>query len=49
MPRALDILILMTYVAIATVAAIGFERLGLMPTMTAWMMGARVGTRVEAG
>ncbi|MAK63767.1 MAG: diguanylate phosphodiesterase [Maricaulis sp.] len=42
MPRALDILILMTYVAIATVAAIGFERLGLMPTMTAWMMGAIV-------
>jgi cyclic-di-GMP phosphodiesterase, flagellum assembly factor TipF len=42
MPRALDILILMTYVAIATVAAIGFERLGLMPSMTAWMMGAIV-------
>ena len=42
MPRALDILILMTSVAIATVAAIGFERLGLMPTMTAWMMGAIV-------
>ncbi|MCR9266764.1 MAG: EAL domain-containing protein [Alphaproteobacteria bacterium] len=32
----------MTYVAIATVAAIGFERLGLMPSMTAWMMGAIV-------
>ena len=42
MPRALDILILMTYVAIATVAAIGFERLGLMPATTAWMMGAIV-------
>ena len=42
MPRALDILILMTYVAIATVAAIGFERLGLMPTTTAWLMGAIV-------
>jgi cyclic-di-GMP phosphodiesterase TipF (flagellum assembly factor) len=42
MPRALDILILLTYVAIATVAAIGFERLGLMPPMTAWMMGAIV-------
>jgi len=42
MPRALDILILMTYVAIATVAAIGFERLGLMSGMTAWMMGAIV-------
>ncbi|GLK53761.1 EAL domain-containing protein [Maricaulis virginensis] len=42
MPRALDILILMTYVAIATVAAIGFEWLGLMSGMTAWMMGAIV-------
>ena len=42
MPRALDILILMTYVAIATVAAIGFERLGLMPTVSAWTMGAIV-------
>ncbi|MEA1943125.1 MAG: EAL domain-containing protein [Pseudomonadota bacterium] len=42
MPRALDILILLTYVAIATVAAIGFERLGLMPATTAWMMGAIV-------
>ena len=42
MPRALDILILMTYVAIATVAAIGFERLDLMPATTAWMMGAIV-------
>lgn len=42
MPRALDILILMTYVAIATVAAIGFERLGLMPATSAWIMGAIV-------
>ncbi|WP_300541919.1 EAL domain-containing protein [Maricaulis sp.] len=42
MPRALDILILMTYIAIATVAAIGFERLGLMPPLMAWMMGAIV-------
>lgn len=42
MPRALDILILMTYVAIATVAAIGFERMGLMPAVSAWMMGAIV-------
>lgn len=42
MPRALDMLILLTYVAVAAVAAIGFERLGLMSAMSAWTMGAIV-------
>lgn len=42
MPRASDILILLTYVTIAGVAAIGFEYFGLMPTLSAWMMGAIV-------
>ena len=42
MPRASDILILLTYVMIAVVAAIGFEYFGLMSTATAWMMGAIV-------
>jgi len=42
MPRASDILILLTYVMIAVVAAIGFEYFGLMSTSTAWMMGSIV-------
>ncbi|WP_291842980.1 EAL domain-containing protein [Maricaulis sp.] len=42
MPRASDILILLTYITIAAVAAIGFEFFGLMPTLNAWMMGAIV-------
>ncbi|MHA6289100.1 EAL domain-containing protein [Maricaulis sp. CAU 1757] len=42
MQRASNMLILLTYVMIAVVAAIGFEFFGLMPTMTAWMMGAIV-------
>ncbi|ABI64900.1 MULTISPECIES: EAL domain-containing protein [Maricaulis] len=42
MPRASDILILLTYITIAGVAAIGFEFFGLMPTLNAWMMGAIV-------
>ncbi|WP_417481051.1 EAL domain-containing protein [Maricaulis sp.] len=42
MPRASDILILLTYVMIAVVAAVGFEFFGLMSTATAWMMGAIV-------
>ena len=43
MPRALDILILLTYVMVAVVAAIGFDYLGLMNIgLQAWMMGAIV-------
>tara|TARA_R110000868_G_scaffold225999_3_gene478355 strand:- start:5807 stop:7015 length:1209 start_codon:yes stop_codon:yes gene_type:complete len=42
MPRASDILILLTYVMIAVVSALGFEYFGLMSTSTAWMMGAIV-------
>ncbi|WP_339334601.1 EAL domain-containing protein, partial [uncultured Maricaulis sp.] len=42
MPRVSDILILLTYITVAAVAAIGFEFFGLMPTLNAWMMGAIV-------
>lgn len=41
MPRATDILILLTYVMVAVVASLGFERLG-MASLSAWMMGAIV-------
>ncbi|WP_421792574.1 EAL domain-containing protein [Hyphobacterium sp.] len=42
MPRVSDILIVLTYAMIAIVAALAFERLGLMSTSFAWMMGAVV-------
>ncbi|MBR9826033.1 MAG: EAL domain-containing protein [Alphaproteobacteria bacterium] len=42
MAKAADILILLTYVMIAVVAALGFDYLGLMTTASAWMMGAIV-------
>jgi len=42
MPRASDILIVLTYAMIAVVAALGFEYLGLMSTSFAWLMGAMV-------
>ena len=42
MAKAADILILLTYVMVAVVAALGFEYLGLMSTASAWMMGAIV-------
>ena len=40
MPRASDMLIVLTYAMIAIVAALAFERFGLMSTSFAWMMGA---------
>jgi cyclic-di-GMP phosphodiesterase TipF (flagellum assembly factor) len=42
MPRASDLLIVLTYAMIAIVAALAFERFGLMSTSFAWMMGAVV-------
>ncbi|WP_421785696.1 EAL domain-containing protein [Hyphobacterium sp.] len=42
MPRASDLLIVLTYAMIAVVAALAFERFGLMSTSFAWMMGAVV-------
>jgi cyclic-di-GMP phosphodiesterase TipF (flagellum assembly factor) len=42
MPRATDILIVLTYALIAVVAALGFERFGLMSTSFAWLMGGMV-------
>ena len=42
MIRATDILIVLTYAMIAIVAALAFERLGLMSTSFAWLMGAFV-------
>lgn len=42
MSKAADILIVLTYVMVAVVAALGFEYLGLMNTASAWMMGAIV-------
>ena len=42
MSKAADILIVLTYVMIAVVAALGFEYLGLMNTASSWMMGAIV-------
>tara|TARA_R110002072_G_scaffold92854_5_gene206295 strand:- start:4594 stop:5802 length:1209 start_codon:yes stop_codon:yes gene_type:complete len=42
MPRATDILIVLTYAMIAVVAALAFDRFGLMSTSFAWLMGAFV-------
>lgn len=42
MIRATDILIVLTYAMIAIVAALAFDRLGLMSTSFAWLMGAFV-------
>lgn len=42
MPRASDILIVLTYAMIAVVSALVFERLGLMSSSFAWLMGAGV-------
>ncbi len=42
MPRASDILIVLTYAMIAVVSALAFERLGLMSSSFAWLMGAGV-------
>jgi cyclic-di-GMP phosphodiesterase TipF (flagellum assembly factor) len=42
MPRASDILIVLTYAMIAVVAALAFDRFGLMSTSFAWLMGAVV-------
>jgi cyclic-di-GMP phosphodiesterase TipF (flagellum assembly factor) len=42
MPRASDILIVLTYAMIAVVSALVFERLGLMSSSFAWLMGAVV-------
>lgn len=42
MPKAGDILVVLTYAMIAVVAALGFDRFGLMSTELAWLMGALV-------
>lgn len=42
MPRAMDILIVLTYAMVAIVSAIGFEYFGLMTANFAWLMGAIV-------
>ena len=42
MPKAGDILVVLTYAMVAVVAALGFDRFGLMPTELAWLMGAVV-------
>ncbi len=42
MPKAGDILVVLTYAMVAVVAALGFDRLGLMSTELAWIMGAVV-------
>ncbi|MEQ8405765.1 MAG: EAL domain-containing protein [Oceanicaulis sp.] len=42
MPKAGDILVTLTYAMVAVVAALGFDRLGLMNTEMAWLMGALV-------
>jgi len=42
MPKAGDILVVLTYAMVAAVAALGFDRLGLMNTQMAWLMGALV-------
>lgn len=42
MPKAGDILVVLTYAMVAVVAALGFGRLGLMNTQMAWLMGALV-------
>jgi len=42
MPRASDIMVVLTYAMVAVVAALAFDRLGLMSTGMAWLMGALV-------
>ena len=42
MPKAGDILVVVTYAMVAVVAALGFDRFGLMSTELAWLMGALV-------
>lgn len=42
MPRVSDILVVLTYAMIAVVAALAFERFGLMSSGLAWIMGAVV-------
>ncbi|MCC5982438.1 MAG: EAL domain-containing protein [Oceanicaulis sp.] len=42
MPRTTDMLVVITYAMVAIVAALAFERLGLMSSGLAWMMGAVV-------
>lgn len=42
MPRATDMLVVLTYATIAIVAALAFDRLGLMGSGLAWMTGAVV-------
>jgi cyclic-di-GMP phosphodiesterase TipF (flagellum assembly factor) len=42
MPRAADILVVLTYAMIAIVSGLAFERLGLMSTTYAFLMGALV-------
>lgn len=42
MPKVGDILVVLTYAMVAVVAALGFDRLGLMNTQMAWLMGALV-------
>lgn len=42
MPRASDILVILTYAMVAIVAALAFDRFGLMSAELAWMMGALV-------
>ncbi len=42
MPKAGDILVVLTYAMVAVVAALGFDRFGLMSTELAWLMGALV-------
>ena len=42
MPKSGDILVVVTYAMVAVVAALGFDRFGLMSTELAWIMGAVV-------
>lgn len=42
MPRVSDVLVVLTYAMIAVVAALGFERFGLLSSDLAWLMGAVV-------
>lgn len=42
MPRASDILVVITYAMVALVAALAFDFFGLMSTEIAWLMGALV-------
>jgi cyclic-di-GMP phosphodiesterase TipF (flagellum assembly factor) len=42
MPRVIDIMVVILYAMVALVAALAFDRFGLMSTQIAWMMGALV-------